>query len=204
MGPGMLAIIGRRTTTGQITVKFKLDGVAAAASTGGWLPGRTTWWALGGTAGSDVSAVSSGYGRFELFMRDVNTNAIMHKSWRMVSGSLAGSWLPSATGWTALGGGAFTDKPAAVLRPGTDGIVDVFARSASDGRLRAITFDAVSRQFSASWRVVGDERTVQGTSPAVCAVGSDGRVDVFALSAARGPRFGIHGWWTPADGWMPQ
>jgi hypothetical protein len=186
--------MGRRSN-GQITIKFKID------SAGGWLPGAITWWAIGGTAGSDVTAVASGYGAFELFMRDVSTNLVMHKSWRMNSTTPVGTWLPSSTGWTSLGGGATTDQPAAVLRPTSGAIIDVFARG-SDGALRARSFDATSRQYTPAWRVIGSEKLVAGTSPSAAPVGAS-RVDLFACSASRGPRYGIHGWWTAADGWKP-
>jgi hypothetical protein len=199
LGPGALLVAGRRAGTGQVTVKFKVDAAA-----GGWLPSRTTWWAVGGAGGSEpVGVVSGGGGAFELFMRDAATGAIVHKSWRPVAGSVTGTWLPSATGWSDMAGGLrFTDSPTAVLRPGGGGLVDVFARGAADGLLRVRTVAAASRAYSAGWVVVGAEATAAGTSPAAVVWGGD-RFDLLACSAARGPRQGMHGWWTAATGWRP-
>jgi hypothetical protein len=208
MGPGALAVFGRRAD-GLVTAKFKIDAA------GGWLPGATTWWVVGAGAGSDVTAVASGPGAFELFVRDANTSAVAHKSWRASAATPVGTWLPSAGGWATMSGVVATGQPAAALRPGGSGsesgsaaaIVDVFAR-ASDGALRGRAVDAATLRYSSTWRALGSERLAAGTWPTAAVLGDNGaggpaRLDVFACSASRGPGYGIQAYWSAADGWRP-
>ncbi len=86
----------------------------------------TDWESLGGSTDSDVSVVSTGVGKLDLFVRG-GGKAIYHKWFN-------GSWGPSATDWQSIGGTAAAGVTAVssgggqlnVFVAGEDNVINVW------------------------------------------------------------------------------
>jgi V8-like Glu-specific endopeptidase len=139
---------------------------AGLPSTGG---NFTSWGSVGGKTYHAPTAVTSGSGRVDLFVRGTS-GAVYHK-FRTTA------WSPSQTGWTNIGGNV-TGEIAAVSR--APGYLDLFARGA-DG---ALWTKALA---GSTWWPAGTDWARLGGSiasaPVAVSYGAS-RLDVFARGTA--------------------
>ncbi len=110
----------------------------------------TGWESLGGLTTGEISAVSWGPGRLDVFVRGTD-NIIYHKWYE-------GSWGPSMTDWESLGG--WTDSDVSVVSVGV-GKLDLFVRGAA-GAIYHKWFNGTRGTFrnglAANWRDGGTGR----------------------------------------------
>jgi hypothetical protein len=172
-------------------------GFAAVLSALTVTAGAQTWVSLGGKTTGNISSVSWGGGRIDLFVREAD-NAIYHKFYN----NYDGVWRPTITDWESLGGSMAGNVSAVSIVPGR---LDLFARDSTNAIVHK-SYDYPSDTWTPSksgWDPVPDLNSV--SADAVAVTPGSGRIDVFV----RGPNFGLydkvlqydqalkHGAWVP-------
>jgi len=158
---------------------------------GGWWPNQTGWADLGGTMADSPVAVAWGAGHIDLVARGQDGH-IYNKVWEQASGS----WWPSQTGWSDLGGTMASSPVALTWGPGR---LDVFARG-QDGHV----YSKVWEQSRGGWwpgqTAWSDLGGAMDDAPAAVAWGP-GHIDL----VARGKDGHVYNkvWEQASGGWWP-